>query len=76
MSHEWIEDEDWVIKGPHASLVQRQSLDQLEKAVYGMLKAHRAMSVSAIWQRLGCHLWEVNAALKRLQAKGLVEESA
>lgn len=76
MSVEAIEDEDWVIKGPHASLVERCRLDRLEQAVYEMLKARGAMTVSEIWRRLGCHLWEVDAALKRLRAKGLAEEEA
>jgi len=76
VSVEEIEDEDWVIKGPHAFLVERRRLDELEQVVYEMLKTNGAMRVSEVWRRLGCHLWEVNAALKRLRAKGLVEEAA
>lgn len=71
-----IEDEDWVIKGPHASLVERRCLDELEEVIYELLKTEKAMAVSQIWRRLGCHLWQVNAALKRLETKGLVEEGA
>jgi DNA-binding Lrp family transcriptional regulator len=69
-----LEDEEWVVKGPHHYLIRRYPLDNLESEVYRILREKGPMPLSAIWRRLDCHLWEVTAALRRLKEKGLVEE--
>jgi len=69
-----LEDEEWVVKGPHHYLIRRHPLDNLESEVYRILREKGPMPLSAIWRRLDCHLWEVTAALRRLKEKGLVEE--
>jgi len=70
-----LEDEEWVIKGPHHYLIKRRSLNDLESEVYKILKENGSMPLSALWKKLDCHLWEVTAVLRRLKEKGLVEES-
>ena len=74
MSREIIEDEDGVIKAPHASLVKRYPLDKLEREVYEVLKEEGELPLSRIWKRFECHLWEMNYVLKRLKERGLIEE--
>jgi DNA-binding Lrp family transcriptional regulator len=74
MSTNVIEDDDSVIKAPHASLVNHCSLDKLEKDVYNFLNEDGKLPLSSIWKRFGCHLWEMNYVLKRLKEKGLIEE--
>ncbi len=69
-----IEDDDGVIKTPHASLVNHCALDKLEKDVYDLLSKEGELPLSMIWKKFECHLWEMNYVLKRLKEKGLVEE--
>ncbi|MEM2122070.1 MAG: hypothetical protein QXE79_00350 [Candidatus Bathyarchaeia archaeon] len=68
------EDREWVVKGPHASMVISRSIEDLESEILSLLRAHKEMRLSHIWRILNCHLWEVSLALKRLKDKGLVEE--
>lgn len=74
MSEEEIEDHEGVIKGPHASLERRRSLDELEKSVLEVLKKEKSLALSNLWRRSDCHLWELAEVLRRLREKGLVEE--
>ena len=69
-----LEDEEFVVKGPHYYLTKRRSIEELENEIRKLLKEKGPMPLSAIWRRLDCHLWEVAAALRRLKKKGLVEE--
>ena len=69
------EDREWVIKGPHASMVIKHPIELLEKEILSLMKANGKMKLSQIWLRCNCHLWEVSLALERLKDKGLVEES-
>ena len=69
------EDEEWIVKGPHASMAITHSIEHLEDRILSLLQAHREMRLSQIWRMLNCHLWEVSLALKRLKDKGLVRES-
>jgi hypothetical protein len=68
------QDTEWVVKGPHASMVIKRPIDVLEKEILSLLSVHRGMRLSQIWLRCSCHLWEVSFALERLKEKGLVEE--
>ncbi|MEM1990394.1 MAG: Lrp/AsnC family transcriptional regulator [Candidatus Bathyarchaeia archaeon] len=70
-----LEDEEWVIKGPHHYLVERRPLNEIEDEIYRLLREAGPMPLSAIWRRLNCHLWEVVEALRRLKEKGIVEET-
>jgi DNA-binding Lrp family transcriptional regulator len=63
-----------VIKGPHASLERRRSLDELEKSVLEVLKKEKSLALSDLWRRFDCHLWELVEVLRRLREKGLLEE--
>ena len=69
-----LEDEEWVIKGPHYYLIKRHSLNDLESKIYDILREKGPMPLSALWRKLDCHLWEVAAALRELKKKGLIEE--
>ncbi len=69
-----LEDEEMVVKGPHYYLIKRSSLENLENEVYTLLREKGPMPLSALWRRLNCHLWELTAALRRLERKGLIEE--
>ena len=69
------EDKEWVVKGPHASMVIKQPIESLEMEILSLLRVHRRIRLSQIWLKCNCHLWEVSLALKRLKEKGLVEES-
>jgi DNA-binding Lrp family transcriptional regulator len=71
---EIFEDIEGVIVGPHASLERRWPLDDLEKRVYDILLKEKKSSLSQLWRRFDCHLWELVAALNRLKKKGLVVE--
>jgi len=71
---EIFEDEEGVIVGPHASLERRWSLDDLERKVYEVLMKEKRISLSQLWRRFDCHLWELVAALNRLKKKGLIME--
>jgi len=70
-----LEDEEGVVKGPHAYLLRRYPLEKLEREVYHLLREKGSMPLSAIWRSFDCHLWEVCAVLKRLRERGLIEES-
>jgi len=69
-----IRDEDGVIKTAHYSLIRRYPLDKLESEVLELLVREGALPLSRIWRNFDCHLWELNAVLKRLKERGLVEE--
>jgi hypothetical protein len=69
------QDSEWVVKGPHASMVIRRPIEPLDKEILSLLNVHGGMRLSQIWLRCSCHLWEVSLALERLKDKGLVEES-
>ena len=74
MSIEIIEDDDGVIKAPHASLMRHYPLDKLEREVYELLNEKGELPLSRIWKKFDCHLWEMNYVLSRLREKGLIEE--
>lgn len=74
MSRVEIDDCEGVIKGPHATLELRWSLDQLEMSVMEVLKKEKSLTLSGLWRRFSCHLWELVEVLRRLREKGLVEE--
>ena len=69
------EDSEWVVKGPHASMVIKHPIELLEREVLSLLRGRGEMRLSQIWLRCNCHLWEVSLALKRLKDKELVDES-
>jgi DNA-binding Lrp family transcriptional regulator len=69
------QDVEWVVKGPHASMVIKCPIELLEKEILSLLEVHGGMRLSQIWLRCSCHLWEVSLALERLKEKGLLEES-
>ena len=69
-----FEDTEGVIIGPHDSLEHRCPLDELEEEVYSVLVKEKQLSLSKLWQKFGCHLWELVAVLNRLKKKGLVIE--
>ncbi|MBO3797986.1 MAG: hypothetical protein QXU11_00835 [Thermoproteota archaeon] len=66
--------EEWVVVGPHEYLAEKADLEELERKVYEVLKNRKCMPLSAIWRSVPCHLWELDAVLKRLKDKGLVTE--
>jgi Mn-dependent DtxR family transcriptional regulator len=72
---ESYEDVEWVVKGPHASMVIKHPIELLETEILSLLRIGGGVRLSQIWLRCNCHLWEVSLALKRLKDKGLVEES-
>jgi len=72
---ESFEDKEWVVKGPHASMVIKHPVESLEGEILLLLRVHGRIRLSQIWLRCKCHLWEVSLALKRLKERGLVEES-
>ena len=74
MTGESFEDVEGVIVGPHASLERRCSLDDLERKVYDILSKEKRVSLSQLWRRFDCHLWELVAVLNRLKKKGLAVE--
>jgi hypothetical protein len=67
---------EWVVKGPHASMVNKHPIEQLEKEILSLLSLRGGMRLSQIWLRCNCHLWEVSLALERLKDKGFVEENS
>lgn len=69
------QDMEWVVKGPHASMVIKRPIELLEREILSLLRVHGGMRLSQIWLRCSCHLWEVSLALERLKDKGLVEEN-
>jgi predicted transcriptional regulator len=72
--HIEIHDREGVIKAPHASLERLYPLEELERALYEALKEEKQATLSKLWRRFDCHLWEIVEALRRLKDKGLVEE--
>lgn len=71
---ESYEEEEWVVKGPHASMAIKRPIEALEKEILRLLRARGEARLSQIWLRCGGHLWEVSLALRRLKERGLVEE--
>ena len=69
-----LEDDEGVIIGPHDSLENQWPLDELEKEVYSAIVEEKQVSLSKLWKKFGCHLWELVAVLNRLKRKGLVTE--
>jgi len=69
------EGREWVVKGPHASMVIKHPIELLEREILSLLSVHGGMRLSQIWLRCSCHLWEASLALERLKEKGFVEES-
>lgn len=72
---ESYEHREWVVKGPHDSMVIKHPIELLETEILSLLRIRGAMRLSQIWLRCNCHLWEVSLALERLKDKGFVEES-
>jgi hypothetical protein len=70
-----LEDDEGVVKGPHYYLLKRYPLEKLEREVYELLSDRGSLPLSAIWRKFDCHLWEICAVLRRLNEKGLIEES-
>jgi len=66
--------EEWVVLGPHEYLLEKADLEELEKKVYELVKKEGRLPVSKIWRLTPCHLWELDAVLKRLKDKGLLVE--
>ncbi len=71
---ERIED-SYVVVGAHWDLLVQKDPTKLEDEILRLLKENKRMSVSSIWKRTGCHLWEVDAALSRLMNRDLVTET-
>jgi DNA-binding MarR family transcriptional regulator len=69
------QDTEWVVKGPHTSMMIKRPIELLEKEILSLLEVHGEMRLSQIWLRCSCHLSEVSLALERLKEKGLMEES-
>jgi hypothetical protein len=67
---------EWVVKGPHTSMVIKRPIEVLETEILSLLSVHGDMRLSQIWLRCSCHLWEISLALERLKEKGSVEESS
>ncbi|MBO3839383.1 MAG: hypothetical protein QXN75_04830 [Thermoproteota archaeon] len=66
--------EEWVVLGPHEYLLEKADMEELEKKVYELIRREGRLPVSKIWRTIPCHLWELDAVLKRLREKGLVIE--
>jgi DNA-binding Lrp family transcriptional regulator len=66
--------DEWIVLGPHEYLIEKADLDELERKIYELIKRDGRLSVSKIWRAFPCHLWELDAALKRLENKGLILE--
>jgi hypothetical protein len=66
--------EPWVVICPHEYLSERADLDELESKVYEMISRESKVALSKLWRALPCHLWELDAVLRRLEEKGLVVE--
>jgi len=66
---------EWVIKGPHSSMVMKHPIEQLESEILSLLRGRGGMRLSQIWLRCNCHLWEISLALERLKSKGFIEET-
>ncbi len=66
--------EEWVVLGPHEYLLEKADLEDLERKVYELIRREGKLPVSKIWRVSSCHLWELDAVLKRLKDKGLVIE--
>ncbi len=63
-----------IVFGPHWDLVIFRDPIDLEEEIMRLLKENGKMPVSSIWRILGCHLWEVDAALRNLERRGLIAE--
>ncbi|MBO3800350.1 MAG: hypothetical protein FGF52_04790 [Candidatus Brockarchaeota archaeon] len=66
--------EEWVVLGPHEYMSERADLEELERRVYELIVREGRLPLSKIWRLVPCHLWELDAVLKRLRDKGLVIE--
>jgi len=66
--------DEWVILGPHEYLIEKADLEDLERKVYELIRREGKLPVSKIWRFSSCHLWELDAVLKRLRDKGLIME--
>jgi hypothetical protein len=69
------EGREWVVKGPHASMLIKHLIELLEREIISLLSVRGGMWLSKIWLRCSCHLWEASLALERLNEKGFVEGS-
>ena len=65
----------WIVTGPHEMLAITKDPDELDKLLLDLLKSRGTMSLSALWKEADCHLWELDASLRRLKDRGLVVES-
>lgn len=63
-----------IVVGPHLDLIISRDSIELEDEVMRLLKENGRMPVSSIWRKLRCHLWEVDAALRDLESRGLIVE--
>lgn len=68
-------DREWVVKGPHASMIIKHPIEQLEREILSLLRGRGGMRLSQLWLRCNCHLWEVSFALERLKDEGFVDEN-
>ncbi|MGQ9478932.1 MAG: hypothetical protein ACUVQ0_02780 [Thermoproteota archaeon] len=66
--------EEWALLGPHEYLSKKADLDELEKKVYSILEKGGPMPVSKIWRLADCHLWELDAVLRRLRDRRIISE--
>lgn len=69
-----MSSEEWVVICPHEYLSEKADLDALETKVYEMIKRESKVPLSRLWRAFPCHLWELDAVLRRLEEKGLVVE--
>jgi hypothetical protein len=63
-------ENEWVVKGPHASLAVMHPIELLEREILSLLRARVEMRLSQIWSSCSCDLWEVSLALKRMKERG------
>jgi len=68
-----IED-SLIVVGAHLDLTIQRDTAELEDEIMRLLRENKKMSVSSIWKRTHCHLWEIDAALRRLKRKGMAVE--
>ena len=65
----------WIVVGPHEMLATTRDPDELDDLLLSLLRTRGTMSLSALWKEANCHLWELDAALHRLEGRGLLVES-
>jgi len=69
-----MEREEFTVVGPHADMIITKNKEELKKAILEVIQRNKLIRSGEIWKKVGCHLWELNEALRELKEEGKIIE--